>query len=88
MGQRRAEPSRESPLAGNTVVLTGTLPSMGPKEAEKLVASLGGKPSSSVSRHTDYVVVGANPGSKYERARELGVKILTEEEFRRLVGLS
>ncbi|MEW6547043.1 MAG: NAD-dependent DNA ligase LigA [Bacillota bacterium] len=88
MEQRRAAPARESPLAGKTVVFTGTLQSMGRKEAEELVASLGGKPSGSVSRHTDYVVVGANPGSKYDRARELGVKMLTEEEFRRLAGLA
>lgn len=88
MEQRRAAPARESPLAGKTVVFTGTLQSMGRKEAEELVASLGGKPSGSVSRKTDYVVVGANPGSKYDRARELGVKILTEEEFRRLAGLA
>ncbi|MBC7340710.1 MAG: NAD-dependent DNA ligase LigA, partial [Firmicutes bacterium] len=88
MEERRAAPARESPLAGKTVVFTGTLETMGRKEAEELVASLGGKPSGSVSRHTDYVVVGANPGSKYDRARELGVKILTEDEFRRLVGLS
>jgi DNA ligase (NAD+) len=88
MEQRRAAPVRESPLAGKTVVFTGTLESMGRKEAEELVASLGGKPSGSVSRHTDYVVVGANPGSKYDRARELGVKILSEEEFRRLAGLA
>ena len=75
-----------SPLEGKTVVFTGTLESMGRKEAEELVASLGGRASSSVSKATDYVVVGANPGSKYERARELGVTTLTEEEFRRLVG--
>lgn len=87
MEERRAVPARESPLAGKTVVFTGTLESVGRKEAEELVAFLGGRSSGSVSRQTDYVVVGANPGSKYDRARELGVRILTEEEFRRLVGL-
>jgi DNA ligase (NAD+) len=49
------------------------------------VKSLGGRPSSSVSKGTDYVVVGEDPGSKYAKAQQLGVTILTEEEFRRLV---
>jgi len=47
---------------------------------------LGGRASSSVSKSTDYVVVGENPGSKYEKAKKLGVKIITEEEFMEMVG--
>ena len=57
-------------------------------EAEKMVKSLGGRPSSSVSKSTDFVVVGEDPGSKYAKAQQLGVTILTEEEFRRMVGRS
>jgi len=55
-------------------------------EAKNLVESLGGKASNSVSRKTDYVVVGENPGSKYDKARQLNVTILNEEEFEKLVG--
>lgn len=73
-------------LAGKTLVLTGTLERFSRSQAEKLIESLGGKATASVSKKTDYVVAGANPGSKYERARELGVKILNEEEFLELVG--
>lgn len=79
-------PTPATPLSGKTVVFTGTLRSLGRKEAEELVASLGGRPAGSVSRNTDYVVVGTDPGSKYERARRLGVPILSEEEFLRLAG--
>ena len=55
-------------------------------EASELVESLGGRVSSSVSRKTDYVVVGENPGSKYDKAKKLGVTTITEEEFLKLVG--
>ncbi len=71
-------------LAGKTFVFTGAL-SMPRSEAERMVKELGGKASSSVSKKTDYVVAGAEPGSKYDKAVELGVKVLTEEEFRKLL---
>ncbi len=74
----------QSPFAGKSVVFTGAL-SRPRAEAEATVKGLGGRPSSSVSKSTDFVVVGADPGSKYEKAQQLGVRILTEEEFQRMV---
>jgi len=73
-------------LAGKVFVFTGALKSYTRDEAQRIVESLGGKASSSVSRKTDYVVAGEGAGSKLARARELGVKIITEEEFKRMVG--
>ncbi|MBO8158757.1 NAD-dependent DNA ligase LigA [Thermosyntropha sp.] len=73
-------------LAGKTIVLTGTLKSLTRKEAEEFIEKQGGKTSSSVSKKTDFVVVGENPGSKYEKARELGIAILTEAEFLEIVN--
>ena len=67
---------------GKTVVFTGTLSFMTRNEAEELIRKQGGKPSSIVSKETDLVVIGAEPGSKYEKARKLGVKIISEEEFK------
>ncbi len=78
------EPETEQdvmPFAGKTFVFTGALASMTRDRARELVESLGGKVSSSVSRKTSYVVVGENPGSKLDRARELGVPVLSETEF-------
>uniref|UniRef100_A0A7C4XVM6 DNA ligase n=1 Tax=candidate division WOR-3 bacterium TaxID=2052148 RepID=A0A7C4XVM6_UNCW3 len=75
----------EGPLKGKTFVFTGELTSMTREEAQATVRKLGGHPSSSVSKKTDYVVVGAEPGSKYEKAKKLGVKIITEEEFLKLI---
>ncbi len=76
--------SAGGPLAGKTVVFTGAL-TIPREEAEAMVKSQGGKAASSVSKRTDFVVAGDEPGSKYEKARELGVAILSEEEFRRMV---
>lgn len=73
-------------LAGKTFVLTGTLSSFTRKEAKELIEAKGGRVSSSVSPKTDFVVVGAEPGSKFEKAKALGVKTVGEEEFKKLVG--
>jgi DNA ligase (NAD+) len=74
------------PLAGKKFVLTGTLEHYSREQAAELLVSLGGSVSSSVSKKTDFVVAGASPGSKHDRARELGVKILDEKEFKRLIA--
>lgn len=75
------------PFAGKTVVFTGAL-TIPRAEAEAMVKAHGGKAASSVSKSTDFVVTGESPGSKYSKARELGLKILTEEEFRRMIEQS
>lgn len=76
----------EGLLSGKTFVLTGSLASMGRSEAGEIIESLGGQASDSVTKKTDYVVVGDKPGSKYDKALKLGIKILNEEEFLALVG--
>ncbi len=75
-------------FAGKTFVFTGGLANRSREDAGELVRQHGGKVSGSVSKKTDYVVVGADPGSKYDKAKELGVTILTESEFEKLLGLS
>ncbi len=73
-------------LKGKTLVLTGTLRNMTRDEAQELIKSRGGKPSSSVSKNTSYVIAGENPGSKLDKAQNLGVIILTEEEFLEMIN--
>lgn len=70
---------------GKTFVLTGTMENFGRDEAKDIVRNLGGNVSSSVSKKTDFVVVGKDPGSKYEKALELGIEILDEDQFSKLV---
>ncbi len=76
----------ESPFSGKTVVFTGTI-SMKRSDAKNAVEGLGGKVAGSVSRKTDYVVAGESAGSKLDKATELGITILTEQEFREMAGL-
>lgn len=76
----------EKPLSGKSFVLTGTLQTLDRNDASDIIKSLGGKTSSSVSKKTSYVVVGENPGSKYDKAVSLGVTILNEEEFLELIN--
>ena len=80
-----AKKSAELPLAGKTFVLTGTLPSMTREEATEKIEVLGGHVTGSVSKKTDYVLAGTEPGSKYDKAKELGVKIIDETELRTML---
>jgi DNA ligase (NAD+) len=73
------------PLAGKTLVLTGTLPTLGRDEAKDLIEAAGGKVSGSVSKKTHYVWAGTEAGSKLDKARELGVAVLDEEGLRSLL---
>ncbi|MFO0848146.1 MAG: BRCT domain-containing protein [Gemmataceae bacterium] len=90
LGLTLTEEKREVPtgaggaLAGKTVVVTGSLEKYGRAEIEELIKSLGGKPSGSVSKKTDFLVAGADAGSKLAKAKELGVPVLTEAEFEAL----
>jgi DNA ligase (NAD+) len=75
-----------APLAGRSFVLTGGLEGFTRDQARQVIEDLGGRVTSSVSKKTDYVIVGKDPGSKYDKALKLGVKTLNEEEFKGLVS--
>jgi len=77
---------RELPLAGQEFVVTGRLEAFTRSEAEARIKELGGAVGSSVTKKTTYLVVGADPGSKLDKARSMGTKLLTEEEFLRVIG--
>jgi DNA ligase (NAD+) len=74
------------PLSGMTFVVTGTLPVLSREDAREFIQSNGGKVTDSVSKKTSYLVLGENPGSKYDKAKSLGVPILDEDGLRRLVA--
>ncbi len=81
-----AAPPSARPLAGLTFVITGTLPTMTRDEAKAFIEAHGGKVTSSVSKKTDYLLLGENPGSKLAKAQSLGIKIINEEELKEMVG--
>jgi DNA ligase (NAD+) len=84
---RRASTTGPGPMTGNVVVITGTLESMSREDAQAKIEALGGKVTGSVSKKTSYLVVGADAGSKLEKARALGVETLDEAAFVALIML-
>jgi DNA ligase (NAD+) len=78
--------TKSGPFSGKTVVFTGTLESMGRAEGKQVVEDLGGNVASSVSSKTDYLVIGGKPGSKAKKAEELGVKVLLEPDFLKMIA--
>ncbi|MDK2885876.1 MAG: ligase [Thermosipho sp. (in: thermotogales)] len=80
------ETKKSDKLKGLTFVITGSLKNYTREEAKEIIEQLGGKVASTVSSKTDYLIVGENPGSKLEKAKQLGVKIINEEEFEKLIS--
>ncbi len=80
------ENAQSGALAGKTFVITGTLPTLSREQAERLILEHGGTISSSVSKKTDYLLLGENPGSKYAKALELGIPILDEDSLRKMLA--
>lgn len=78
-------PIKKSSLTGKTIVFTGELKSFNRNQAKAMVRQMGGNSSSSISKDTDFVISGENPGSKYDKAKKLGIKIINEEEFKGLI---
>jgi len=86
--ESKAKPAEVAagPLAGKTFVVTGTLAKYGRDDVEALIAQLGGRATSSVSKNTDYVLAGEKAGSKLDKAKKLGVTVIDEAEFERMIG--
>jgi DNA ligase (NAD+) len=84
--EKRAVPAGGAALAGKTIVVTGTLVNYDRNTIESTIKDHGGKPSGSVSKKTDFLLLGEKPGSKLDKAKELGIKIIDETEFRKMIG--
>jgi DNA ligase (NAD+) len=76
----------EGPLAGKTIVLTGTMPNWSREQATEHILAAGGRVSTSVSKKTDFLIAGESPGSKLEKAERLGVRVLDEGGLREVLG--
>ena len=83
--QKKPTPAADQPLANQTIVVTGTLEKFNRQEIEDLIAQLGGRVAGSVSKKTTFVLAGEEAGSKLDKAKELGVTVLTEKEFLRKI---
>ena len=83
--EEEGPPPSEGPLAGKTLVLTGTLPDWSREQATERIGAAGGRVTSGVSKKTDYLVAGETPGSKLEKAERLGVEVLDEAALRKLL---
>jgi DNA ligase (NAD+) len=77
--------SKENPFYGKTFVFTGALKSFTREEAQRIVEDFGGRAAGSISKKVDYLVVGEEPGSKLQKAKELGIKTISEEEFLKMI---
>jgi DNA ligase (NAD+) len=84
--KKTAAAASSGALAGKTLVVTGTLSKYKRNEIEELITQHGGRASGSVSSKTDYLVAGAEAGSKLEKATKLGVKVISEDDFEKLIG--
>ena len=84
--RKKSSPGKTCRLSGKEFVVTGRLEAFTRQEAEARIRALGGTAKDNVTRKTDYVVYGADPGSKLARARELGIKTIDEKEFIKLLG--
>ena len=86
LDEKLAPPTTEQRFAGKVFVLTGTLPGMTRDEARELIEANGGRVTGSVSKKTDYLLAGADPGSKLDKANQLGVVVIDEAEFKKMLG--
>ena len=85
MARTKNEEQTDNRFEGKTFVLTGTLPTLSRNEATEIIENFGGRTTSSVSKKTTYVLAGEEAGSKLDKAQKLGVKIITEDEFKAML---